>query len=1116
MLLLTKVMIMMNENKISEMVKSLIIWRLNSKGESIPLVHERVLSLLETINPGKWGQDVLDLLISEGLVKCTIYGSYELTVAGIKERKKLPKSEEEIVIQQKPIIRDVAPWASFRKLVGYYADCVKHQERSQQYLFAGDYGKKYFLPVLPYGWLKELGENSETIKVKKNKGNLVAINTILTRKSYEEEVYIGYPMEAFHHKGKTHYVPITLIPVDVIESDSVQLSLRLRLDEADINHSWLEYHVKKEDHKVLQDMLTRLHSDDEYTGLIDVKRSLPYLEQYARGCTPGMFNPDDLSWVLPKLPQKGDAACNCAALFVGTELKYSRTLLRELKYIAKEKDEVLDKTALAYVFREPALKFERGDRKYAFPFIGSNDEQQLAVSQSLNAPVTLVTGPPGTGKSQVAVNIIANHAVRGKSVLFTSRNHKAVHAISERCIGILRDYHVDLVQFCSTPDGQVSDEWFKKDISLILSKLEQLSPFVNHWSYADLMELEERWDSVTSKLEERDFLEAELSRIQARVEEMETLLRRFLKINEKATLVEWPDTSIIKGALLKLCDEPKGKGRLKWCKRLLWKWIGKKRDYKAREILSAIFPLKVNKALTSEYIRTEAVRYLKKYDEYCALRVEKNKIQKQCASLLPLDVARTCLQDEVLSLPSKLVPALLSVLNKASAACLEDEDLQNQLVNLQNSFRSQNELLQMQGVNDERVEKSVIMFERFLKLAPAWATTMLSLPRSAPCLPAVYDTVIIDEASQCDVPPMIPALYRAKRAVIIGDPQQFPPVVTMRDARNEYLLAQHHLNDLKYALYNYRYASAYSIVGEKRVMLTNHYRCHPEIADYFNDSFYNGRLNICTVKERLQSPSAYGLKHAVDWVDVPNSVESEINAVVERVGMLAKNGYHGSVGVVTPLRKYANILDEKLNVYRHSFDGELIVNTVNAFQGGEKDVIIFMLSYTGELMRTQNWYLTSESNRYIYNVAVSRARACLVLVGDRKRCAESGYSLLRKLAELPRKRNTDVADHRFDSVWEERFYNALVAADIQPQTQYHLVGRRLDMAVITENVKLDIEVDGVRWHVASSGGRKVDDLWRDIQVESAGWTVLRFWVYELEADMSACVKRVKEALAVSA
>ena len=123
------------------------------------------------------------------------------------------------------------------------------------------------MPVLPYGWIKELGEKCQEFAIAINRNNQVAINTILSRKSYEEDVYIGYPIEAFYHKGKTHYVPIALIPVDV-RSDLNNLYIKLRTDEADINHSWLEYHIKPEEHKALLKLLTCLHNDDKYQGLI--------------------------------------------------------------------------------------------------------------------------------------------------------------------------------------------------------------------------------------------------------------------------------------------------------------------------------------------------------------------------------------------------------------------------------------------------------------------------------------------------------------------------------------------------------------------------------------------------------------------------------------------------------------------------------------------------------------------------------------------------------------------------------------------------------------------------------------------------------------------------------
>lgn len=1006
----------------------------------------------------------------------------------------------------------VDPWGTFRKLALYYADCAKIQERSQQYLFAEDEWKKYFRPALPYGWLKELGEKSDELTIDQDKLNHVAVNTILTRRVYEDEVYIGYPLEAFQSKaGKVCYVPIALIPVDV-RSDKAKLYVTPRFDEADINHAWLEYHVPKQDHLHLLAMLYGSHRDDEFCGLFDLKRALPYLERYAKGCTPGMFDPNHFDWCIPKPKAKKNVAWNCPVLFVGEDPKYSRTLLRELKYIAKERDEVLDSTSLAYVFRDPPLKPDASGILCAHPFIKTNDEQQLAVTHALNDPVTVVTGPPGTGKSQVAVNIIANCTLYGKPVLFTSRNHKAVHAIAERSVALLEGYDADLVHFCSTPDGQATEPWYKKDIGMILSRLDQLRKSASQASNDDVSDVGKCWSSVTQKLGKRDELETGLSEVQKRVEECEANMRHFLRIKDRTALASFLNKNEWKRIAAALADPTKGKGLLFWWRTFLWKMGGKKRDRRARHDLAKLIPGFVCEALPSSHLKEEVERFLQMLHEYENLRRKKESLEKQCKELFPLEEARKCLQEEMEGISDKLIPALLFSLWEAAQQLLEDDDKKKQLRNLQSSFQKQNNLLMTQGVNSEKVRECVIKFKRWLEITPAWATTMLSLMRSAPCLPGVFDAVIIDEASQCDVPPMIPALYRARRAVIVGDPQQFSPVITMHDLRNTYLLRQHHLDDVQYAMYDYCKATAYNVVQENSIMLTNHYRCHPDIAEYFNDAFYGNCLNVCTALERLKSPSAYGLKHAVDLEDVKDSVDNEIKAVVERVSSLAKNGYPGSVGVITPLRYYANILDEKLNRWRHSFKDELIVNTVNGFQGGEKDVIIFMLSYTSQLTSSQKWYLTAEENRYIYNVAVSRARACLILVGDKAQCAASNCKLLRKLAALPYTKKTGSDIPKFDSVWEERLYNALIAQGIEPQPQYHMGGRRLDMAVITDTVKLDIEVDGVRWHTSRLGGRKTDDLWRDIQVTSSGWKVLRFWVYRLQEDMKACVEEIKAAL----
>ncbi len=61
-----------------------------------------------------------------------------------------------------------------------------------------------------------------------------------------------------------------------------------------------------------------------------------------------------------------------------------------------------------------------------------NAEQRQAVVQGLSAPLTVVTGPPGTGKSQVVLSLLVNAAWQGGSVLFSSKNNHAVDVVESR------------------------------------------------------------------------------------------------------------------------------------------------------------------------------------------------------------------------------------------------------------------------------------------------------------------------------------------------------------------------------------------------------------------------------------------------------------------------------------------------------------------------------------------------------------------------------------------------------------------------------------------------------------------------------------------------------------
>ena len=65
-----------------------------------------------------------------------------------------------------------------------------------------------------------------------------------------------------------------------------------------------------------------------------------------------------------------------------------------------------------------------------------NQEQRRAVIQGLTNPLTVITGPPGTGKSQVVTSLLINAAWKGQSVLFASKNNKAVDVVEQRVNGL--------------------------------------------------------------------------------------------------------------------------------------------------------------------------------------------------------------------------------------------------------------------------------------------------------------------------------------------------------------------------------------------------------------------------------------------------------------------------------------------------------------------------------------------------------------------------------------------------------------------------------------------------------------------------------------------------------
>ena len=179
---------------------------------------------------------------------------------------------------------------------------------------------------------------------------------------------------------------------------------------------------------------------------------------------------------------------------------------------------------------------------------------------------------------------------------------------------------------------------------------------------------------------------------------------------------------------------------------------------------------------------------------------------------------------------------------------------------------------------------------------------------------------MIDEASQCDIASALPLLYRAQRAVIIGDPLQLKHVSTVAPQQDRLMLAAHGLAEGR-AAWAYSVNSLFDLARslcrhEDIVNLRDHHRSHRDIIAFSNRHFYRGGLRIATDHERLHRVRGT-TGPAVRWVDVQgkvvrpagggamNSVEAQA-LVAEVRKLVVEQGYNGAIGVVTPFRAQAN------------------------------------------------------------------------------------------------------------------------------------------------------------------------------------------------------------------
>jgi superfamily I DNA and/or RNA helicase len=267
---------------------------------------------------------------------------------------------------------------------------------------------------------------------------------------------------------------------------------------------------------------------------------------------------------------------------------------------------------------------------------------------------------------------------------------------------------------------------------------------------------------------------------------------------------------------------------------------------------------------------------------------------------------------------------------------------------------------------------------------------------------------IIDEATQLLEPHLL-GIFCAKndsgknaveRFVLIGDHKQLPAVVlqSKEESRvNEVILNKTGLTDLGNSLFERLYRK-YSDEGRTAAfdILYKQGRMHPEISAFPSEYFYEGRLDCVGLPHQTEEwPNRrlhfYPVKPSgQDFSDKTNSKEAEkVVAICRELFLNCQNAGEifkpESIGIITPYRNQIALIRKQLQ--ETGIDGftEIIVDTVERFQGSQRDTIIysFCVKTERQLEALPNWL--EENGKLIdrkLNVALTRARKQLFLIGN--------------------------------------------------------------------------------------------------------------------------------------
>lgn len=604
----------------------------------------------------------------------------------------------------------------------------------------------------------------------------------------------------------------------------------------------------------------------------------------------------------------------------------------------------VEKWTALYSYLNPSIKPK--DKEFnsilIFPF-GINQSQYQAVKNAMENQISVIEGPPGTGKTQTILNIIANLIYNGKSVAVVSNNNSATANVFEK----LKQF--DFGYICATLGRKENKENFIQNQNGLYPNFE--------YNENDKIEANPNKNKeLIEQLEEFFNLQNNIAINKNILSELKIEIEHFIKQENISNLpkirnIKSLNSQKIMNIKIRL-EELKRVGIFLKLKLILLYGIGDFKFYKKsiNEIINV-------------------------YDKiYYTLK------EKELNEAIEKDSKRF----ELLSKNN-----IIETLKNNSISILRTY--------LKNKYKNKKErkIFTLEDLN----KKS----EKFILEYPVIFSTTYSIGK---CLNKdfKFDYLIIDEASQVDLITGALALYNAKNAVIVGDRKQLPNVIpTDSLSKIEELSKKYNIaSNYDYVKQSFLTSIIESLDYINKVLLKEHYRCHPKIINFCNKKFYNNELIILTedkgeedvMKVYITVKGSHARGHynqrQIDIIDKEIMPELKQKLSVDEIG------------IVSPYNEQKIRLQDTIN------NKDIQVDTVHKYQGREKDAII--------ITTVNNKISEFIDDPKMLNVAITRSKRFLRLVVSRDICEKD--SNINDLVKYIKYNNFEVIESNVKSIFD--------------------------------------------------------------------------------------------------